>query len=334
MNNIAFESGAGTSLLFGPVLNPTGATGQDALQLAQTWFSLMGVESNAVSRFVKATSADTPLGWPGLWPTLQPFTSWNPAIAPIERDRLLAQLRRQPRRCTARWSPTDYECDYTTLHLPDRAAQVSMTIGPGASGWTDWKEALWTLNYLQIMHDWKEGAVDERLRRPARPASASPAIWSRAACCPGTYLGSSDIEGFQAGNFIQILDNQAQQWLSQLTTADGSTLGGFASIADALAYDPQSPLRWFPAAITVTETDDASGFPRPDRLRDRLARQPPAGSRRASLGAYASAYALTDQATPKSAAASRCGPTSTAIRSRCRTRRRTDRRRCTIARWR
>ena len=48
----------------------------------------------------------------------------------------------------------------------------------------------------------------------------------------GTYLGSSDIEGFQAGNFIQILDNQAAQWLLQLTTGDGTTLGGFASLAD------------------------------------------------------------------------------------------------------
>ena len=38
------------------------------------------------------------------------------------------------------------------------------------------------------------------------------------------FLGSSDIEGFQAGNFIQILDNQAAQWLASLTTTDGATL--------------------------------------------------------------------------------------------------------------
>ena len=83
MNNIAFESGAGTSLLFGPVLNPTGATGPDALQLAQTWFAQMGVESNARQPLREGRSPPTtPLGWPGLWPTLQPFTSWNPAIAP------------------------------------------------------------------------------------------------------------------------------------------------------------------------------------------------------------------------------------------------------------
>src|ERR1700729_987967 len=38
MNNIAFESGAGTSLAFGPVLDSTGATGTDALGLASAWF--------------------------------------------------------------------------------------------------------------------------------------------------------------------------------------------------------------------------------------------------------------------------------------------------------
>ena len=51
MNNIAFESGAGTSLLFGPVINPTGATGTDALVLAQTWFEHMASESNAGGKY-------------------------------------------------------------------------------------------------------------------------------------------------------------------------------------------------------------------------------------------------------------------------------------------
>ncbi len=261
MNNIAFESGAGTSLLFGPVLNPTGATGADALQVAQTWFALIGVESNAVTRFVKAISADVPLGWPGLWPTLQPFTSWNPAIEPTNATGCSLSSDDNAGIHGAIISDM-YECDYTTLHLPNRASQVSMTIGPGASGWTDWKEALWTLNYLQIMHNWKEGQV-ETVFDGALPLVGQPGNLVAGGVLSGTYLGSSDVEGFQAGNFIQILDNQAQQWLSQLTTTDGTTLGGFASLADALAYTPQSALRWFPAAIKVTETDDASGFPRP-----------------------------------------------------------------------
>ena len=84
--------------------------------------------------------ANNPLGWPGFWPTLQPFTQFDPRI----------DADATPRRA-ARSAPTttpapagalicdDYECDSTTLHLPDRAAQVDMTIGPGASGWAGWK---------------------------------------------------------------------------------------------------------------------------------------------------------------------------------------------------
>jgi hypothetical protein len=291
MNNIAFESGAGTSLLFGPVLNPSGATGPDALALAQTWFAHMGVASNGISRFVKAISADTPLGWPGLWPVLQPFSSWNPAIKPSNETG--CSLSSDDNRGAKGALISDvYECDYTSLHLPNRAAQVSMTIGPGPSGWTDWKEALWTLNYLQVMHNWKEGQVTD-VYYTQLPFVGLPGNLVAGSVLAGTYLGSSDIEGFQAGNFIQALDNQAAQWLLQLTTADGATLGGFASLADALAYGPQSPLRWFPSAIKVTETDDASGFPNPTGYAITSA-----DSHLLDLdgiiGAYASTYALTD----------------------------------------
>jgi hypothetical protein len=210
MNGIAFESGAGTSLLSGPVLNPTGATGAAALQLAQTWFLHMAGESNATNRFVTADfSALNLLGWPGLWPTLQPFSSWNPEIHPTHDTGCSISSDDDPGLKRALVSD-NYECDYSMLHLPDRDTAVSMTIGPGSSGWTDWKEALWTLNYLQVMHGGHEDAVT------SVPASrlgdvGIPGNDVVGGVVPGTYLGSSDIEGFQAGNFIQILDNQAAQ---------------------------------------------------------------------------------------------------------------------------
>jgi hypothetical protein len=293
MNSVAFESGAGTSLLFGPVLNPDDVTGTDALQLGQTWFLHMAGASNAINRFVSPTFSGTNLlGWPGLWPTLQPFTFWNPAIQPTHDTGCSISSDDDPGLKGALLSD-DYECDCSSLHLPDRQAAVSMTIGPGASGWTDWKEALWTLNYLQVMHGGHEDAVDSV--PPSRLSSVGiPGNGVVAGVIPGVYLGSSDIEGFQAGNFIQILDNQAAQWLAQLTTTDGATLGGFANVADALAYGTTGPARWFPEAITVTEVSDASGFPRPSgyaiasgdsRLLDLAG----------LLGAYASAYSLTDQ---------------------------------------
>jgi hypothetical protein len=291
MNNIAFESGAGTSLLFGPVLNPSGATGTAALQLAQDWFEHMASESFATGRFVPPATADNPLGWAGLWPVLQPFASWNPAIVPTNQAGCSLSSDDNPGKNGALLSD-DYECDYTTLNLPDREAQVTKTIGPGPSGWTDWKEALWTLNYLQIMHNIKEGAVtsvsDQQL-----PQVGNPGNMVVGSVLPGTYLGSSNVEGFQAGNFVQILDNQAAQWLLQLTTTDGATLGGFASLADALAYGPTSQARWFPASIAVTETADASGFPDPTGYAIASG-----GSHLLDLagllGAYSSIYALTD----------------------------------------
>ncbi len=300
MNDIAFESGAGTALAFGPVLNAAGATGTDALQPLRDWVQHLAAGSNAVSRFVHSeVTAQNPLGWPGLWPTLQPYASWDPSIKASNASTGCSISSDDDPGASGSLACDDYECDYTTLHLPDRTAQVKKTIDPGSSGWAGWKEALWTLNYLQVMHDSTEAAVS------TVPAAQLALVGTTgntvvgaddtgAATASGTFLGSSDIEGFQAGNFLQILDNQGQQWLTQLTTTDGATLGGFASLADALAYSPASPLRWFPGSIDVTESDDASGFPRPtgyaiaspdSHLLDLAG----------LLGAYASIYSLTDQ---------------------------------------
>jgi hypothetical protein len=292
MNNIAFESGAGTSLLFGPVLNPAAATGADALTLGQAWFQHMASGSNLGAGFFPPIDSSNPLGWRGLWPVLQPFASWNPAIAPTNTANCSLSSDDNPGSHGALLS-NDYECDYTTLNLPTRDAQVTKTIGPGSSGWVDWKEALWTLNYLQIMHHTKEGPVtmvpDDQLSIVGIPGNLAQG-W----IIPGVYLGSSNIEGFQAGNFIQMLDNQAAQWLLSLTTTDGAALGGFASLADALAYGAQSTLRWIPASIAVTEASDASGFARPSGYA--IASPDSHLLDLAGLvGAYSSAYALTDQ---------------------------------------
>ena len=294
MNNIAFESGAGTSLLFGSVLNPGGATGPLALQLAQGWISHMASEANTTSRFIKSLDpVSNPLGWPGLWPALQPFSQWNPAIQPTNVAGCSITSDDNPGNANALLSD-DYECDYNTLHLPDRAAQVSPTIGPGSSGWVDWKEALWTLNYLQIMHDDHENPITSVTPGQLGEVGMPGNVVSGGTLYPGTYLGSSDIEGFQAGNFIQILDNQAAQWLLELTTTDGVTLGGFASLDDALSYSPSSPLRWFPSQIDVTEAPDDSGFPVPSSY---TIASPDSSllDLAGLLGAYSSVYSLTDQ---------------------------------------
>ncbi|HEY6462213.1 MAG TPA: hypothetical protein VIY73_18730, partial [Polyangiaceae bacterium] len=299
MNDVAFESGAGTSLAFGPVLNASGAVGSDALAGLRAWVQRVAVEANTTARDVSSQVTPTnPLGWPGFWPTLQPFTQWDPTIHASNASTGCTISSDDDPGASGALQCDDYECDYTTLHLPDRASQVNMTIGPGASGWVGWKEALWTLNYLQVMHDANENAVqtvpDDQLALVGTPGNtvlghAGPGATTVA----GTYLGSSDIEGFQAANFLQILDNQAAQWLASLTTTDGVNLGGFASLSDALSYADTSPLRWFPGAIVVTEADDASGFPRPASY---AISSPDSNllDLAGMLGAYASIYALTD----------------------------------------
>jgi hypothetical protein len=291
MNNVAFESGAGTSLLFGPVLNPDGVTGTDALGLGRDWMEHLAVATDASHRFVRAAD-EAPLGWPGLWPTLQPFSSWDPSIRATNESGCSLSSDDNPGSVAA-FACDLYECDYGNLNLPDRAKQVSMTIDPGSSGFMDWKEALWTINYLQVMHDIHENPVEqvneEQLANVGMPGNTvGPGLK------PGTYLGSSDIEGFQAGNFLQSLDNQAAQWLLSLSTSDGKSLGGFAGLGDALAYSESSPLRWLPGSVRVSESPDASGFPRPEfsiasptsHLLDLAG----------LLGAYSSVFALTDQA--------------------------------------
>src|ERR1700678_1007489 len=151
MNNIAFESGAGTSLAFGPVLNPTGATGADALAGLRTWVQRMIVEANTIARSASpVVTPNNPLGWPGFWPTLQPYTQWDPSIHATSdnanADGVLCTISSDDDPgASGALDCNEYECDYTSLHLPDRTKQVNLTIGPGASGWAGWKEALWTL---------------------------------------------------------------------------------------------------------------------------------------------------------------------------------------------
>src|SRR5207245_11208939 len=47
MNNLSFESGAGLSLQFGPVLNPQQLTGDPAVALLTNRFQLFAAESNS-----------------------------------------------------------------------------------------------------------------------------------------------------------------------------------------------------------------------------------------------------------------------------------------------
>jgi hypothetical protein len=306
MNNLAFESGAGTSFLFAPLLNPTAVTGAAALAVLIPRIQHFAAGSNASVNFVHPVDGTDPknrLGWPGFWPTTHPFRSFDPHIVPVSTVGESCSISSDDDpNATGSILNVDYECDYNSLHLVNRDAQVDKTITPGASGWAGWKYSLWVLNYLQSMHDAKQTAIATvpagQLAMVGTPGNAimgTPTTVGNPTVA-GTYLGSSDIEGFQAQVMIDELDNAAEQWLTALTTTDGATLSGFASIENALQYNYVTPLRWFPAAISVTESPDlASGYPQPTAytLSD-------SGSHLFDLiglaGAYASIYALTDHA--------------------------------------
>ena len=326
MNNVAFESGAGTSLVYGPLVNASNATGAAATAQLATLVEHFAKGSNAFGAWAftagtypvnpsmllgsprasgnpnihgAGTGAQNPLGWPGIWPTVHVFESFDPTIAAVSDIKLLCVISADdnPKAGGGKLVSADYECDYTTLHLPNRTTQISPVVTPGADGFSAWKYGLWVLNYLQIMHDTTEGPVANvasvELANVGAPGNQVLGTNDDGeAAMPGTFLGSSNIEGFQSQMFISEVENRAEDWLSHLSTSDGVTLSGFASLNDALGYAYDSPLRWFPGQIAVTEADDGDVFPKPS-----YALASPKSSLLdldgIALG-YATFYALTD----------------------------------------
>lgn len=308
MNNLAFESGAGISLAYGPLVNPTGDPDAGCAALRQ-WTQHLGAEAYSPNHpyFSTTATASNPFGWPGIWPALEPFVSFDPTIAVTASTSESCSITSDDDPgSTAALMSDDYECDATGLHLPNRASQVESAISPGSSGWAGWKSALWIMNYLQVMHDVDELALTG-VNAPDLPSvgvAGNKVIGtSDPNAAEGTYLGSSDIEGFQAGMMINALDNEAQDWLSSRTTSDGASLGGFTDLSSALGYADTAPLRWFPGQVKVQETDETctvapgvtTTLPKPTAfsIED-------GGSHLLDLagliGTYSSLYALTDAA--------------------------------------
>jgi hypothetical protein len=256
MNNLMFESGAGTALAYGPLV------GSEAALAALVQSFARG--AHTLGRFVFPDS-----GWPGMWPTNHVFASFDPTIDPTSRSsgKCVITSDDNPGATPGlNVTSADYECDATSLHLRDRANQIDPTITPGADGFSAWKYGLWVLNYLQVMHDPLERPVAtvaaEDLAAVGHTNNTVRGADKRGVLRqPGTYLGSSDIEGFQAQMFISSIDNRADDWLLRLGTADGATLSGFARVSDAIAYGYDSPLRWFPS-VHVSETAGGA-FPKP-----------------------------------------------------------------------
>jgi hypothetical protein len=311
MNDLAFESGAGASLAFAPLLNPSGnaANGCAALRAS---VQQLGAESGATGRpyFSSTASTANPLGWPGMWPTVEPFESFDPAIDPTNAVAESCSITGDDDPgADAPLMSDDYECDATTLHLRDRASQIDATLSPGAAGWAAWKAALGVMSDLRAMHDLAGTQVsrvqpgfDESL--VGQPDNG--AIGAEPGALAGTYLGSGPVEGLQAGVMITAFDNAAADWLFHRSTVDGTKLTGFPDLGTALAYDSTAPLRWFPAETAVTETTAAGcAFPRAaaGTITDATSSLLDLAG---LVGAYATAYALTDRANPLAGGSQPC----------------------------
>jgi hypothetical protein len=327
MNFLSFEAGAGLALQFGPVLNPKGEGGDQAFTLLLDRLQYLGKASRASgAKFGKdfvispppANDPKNHYGWPGFWPVYAEFRSFDPAIAPkvgADEECSLAGATDEPiPPGTAQLFVGDYECDTNSLHLVDREKQVEKVLAPDALGYSAWKQVLWAINYWAAMHDigqnpitvvpeGKLGEVGEPDNTVVGqfPSPLDPTGKELVFGKDGTFLGGVSLEGWQGLVMIDELDNKSSLLLKGLTSADGKALQGFASVKDAIDYDYQSPLRWWPAAVAVSEKvvakSDAEAtkyFPEPvsfsiesgeSRLQDLSA----------LLGGYGTIFAITDE---------------------------------------
>ena len=98
MNTLSFESGAGLSLQFGPLLNPAGAEGDAAFALLSPRLQYFAKASRASGALIGKDFVAVPAplndlnnayGWAGFWPVYAEFRSFDPSIkAKVGADQL------------------------------------------------------------------------------------------------------------------------------------------------------------------------------------------------------------------------------------------------------
>lgn len=277
MNTTSFEAGAGLSLQFGPILNPTAVSGDPAFNLMLDRLQYLGKASRASgATFGKdfVTSPPPPndptnyYGWPGIWPVFAEFRSFDPAMKPKPGDAAqcsLAGATDEPLPPgTVVQFVGDYECDANSLTLTNRDAQSEKVLAPDALARAAWKQTLWAINYWAALHDVGQRPIivvpEAALDQVGEPGNMVVGQWESPVDPgtllfgkQGTYFGGVSLEGWQGLVMIEEIDNKTSFILKSLTTTDGTALSGVATFADAIDYDYNAPLRWFPSAVGVTE---------------------------------------------------------------------------------
>ncbi len=329
MNNLSFESGAGLSLMFGPVLNPLQETNDAGYALLATRFQQFAAESNSAgdggqNLIVSPPPSNNglnPYGWPGVWPVFAEFTSFNPAIYPnpgtvndCTFGGAVGSLGYGVFANAFGLLIANYECDYSSLNLPDRDSHVTKILTPDALGYPVWKQGLWVINYWQSLQDTAGNGITvvqpSDLAQVGQPGNAvvgsypdpnDPTGTRMLQGVPGVYLGDIPMEGWQGLTMMEEIDNKAAFLLGSMLTSDGANLEGTSSTLAAIDYAYDSPLLYFPGAVSVVETPQTTNlaeglryFPQPTSfsIQD-------GSSRLAALsgliGGFAEAFAITDR---------------------------------------
>jgi hypothetical protein len=284
MNLVANQTGAGVSLINGPLIaQRQGVTLHDRLKARMV--QLIGAAGTDIGGFATlpppTNNAQNDFGFPGLWPNLDPYRSFDPKMTPSTSPpvHMCATLITSGYGGVLQFGNNPvplYECDYSSLRLTDRVTQTEHVIGPGILGYTIWKEALWAIDFVGRLHDSKANPVTSvtpadlpRVGLPGNtaqgldnpPCNAAPPCANTTSCtCVGTYIGSSPLEGMWGLTMVDEMDNAGAWLMAGLATSDGATLGGFPSVLSAITYDYGSPLVWFPTALAVTE-DGTTPYP-------------------------------------------------------------------------
>jgi len=278
VNMIAYQTSAGTSLAWGPVINATGNTASDEPTVRARLVTRVGLLLRAAGTEVGGFAVlpppkdnpFNPLGFSGLHPILVPYRAFDPAMLPDDTLARGCTFDAGYGSGTGTTQVPDYECGYSSLQLSVRATQLDKTLSPGAIGLNTWKQALWTIDFSGRLHDSKNFFVEKvaSTDEPNVGVEGNKVVGLDDTGKPtaeGTYLGSTPLEGMWGLLQIDEMDNGAAYLLGSLTTNDAKTTSGFATLKDALAYDYTSAPRWWPNAITVTEGAPAE-WPSPATL--------------------------------------------------------------------
>ncbi len=258
MNNLSFESGAGLSLQFGPVLNPDQVSGPGAYTLLLNRFQQFAAESISggvpgKNLIVSPAPASNPLnyyGWPGLWPEFAEFSSFDPTIYPLPGgvntctfSGSLGALGYGGGVSPFNLLIANYECDYNSLNLPFRDTQVNKTLTPEALGYVVQKQGIWSINYWGTLQDTGGHPIIQvatgditSVGQPGNvvigqyPDPNDPTGQRMLDGAPGVYLGDIPMEGWQGLLMQEETDNKAELLLTQMLSTDGTMLVSAASL--------------------------------------------------------------------------------------------------------